>query len=104
MSQPGSGQFTKSAVRLPPQDLGAEQALLGSVMIRPDAIYEILDLVALPDFYAEKHRKIFKAMLALQEKSEPIDIVALTGGLKEQKQLEQIGGSAYLAELINLVP
>src|SRR3989344_2989802 len=99
-----TGQFVKSPLRMPPQDVGAEQALLGSVMIRPDSWYEIFDIVAALDFYAEKHRKIFKAMQELKERGEPIDIVALTNALKNKKQLEQTGGAAYLAELINLVP
>jgi replicative DNA helicase len=100
----GQGQFIKSPLRVPPQDVGAEQALLGSIMIRPDGLYEVFDIVNPEDFYAEKHRKIYKTMLALQDKSEPIDVISITSVLKEKKQLEQIGGSGYLAELINLVP
>ncbi len=92
------------SLRMPPQDLGAEQALLGSLMLKPEGLYEIVDAVRAEDCYAEKHRKIFRAMLALQEKGEPIDLVSLTTTLKSSKQLEQIGGAAYLTELINLVP
>ncbi len=99
-----TAQFVKSPLRVPPQDLGAEQALLGAVMLRPDSLYEIFDLVAAPDFYAEKHRKIFKAMVELKDNNEPIDVVSLTNCLKGKKQLEQVGGPSYLAELINLVP
>jgi len=94
----------KGVLRLPPQDVGAEQALLGAVMMRPDGLYEIMDAVTPADFYAEKHRQIFKAMLALRERGEPIDIISVSGVLRENKRLEQIGGSSYLAELINLVP
>lgn len=92
------------SLRMPPQDLGAEQALLGSLMLKPEGLYEIVDAVRAEDCYAEKHRKIFRAMLVLQEKGEPIDLVSLTTTLKSSKQLEQIGGAAYLTELINLVP
>lgn len=99
-----SGQFIKSPLRVPPQDVGAEQALLGSIMIRPDGLYEVFDTINPEDFYAEKHRKIYKIMLELQDRSEPIDVVSITSILKEKKQLEQIGGSNYLAEIINLVP
>lgn len=99
-----SGQFIKSPLRIPPQDIGAEQALLGSIMLRPDGLYDIMDILDVNDLYAEKHRKIYKAMLALHEKGEPIDLVALTSHLKERKQLEQIGGATYLAELVNSVP
>ncbi len=105
MPQPATtAQFVKSPLRVPPNDVGAEQALLGSIMLRPDAVYEIFDLVSGSDFYAEKHRKIYKAMLELKDKNEPIDAVSLTNALREKKQLEQVGGPTYLAELINLVP
>jgi replicative DNA helicase len=109
MNKPASlpqatGHFIKSPLRLPPQDLGAEQAMLGAVMIKPDSLYEIFDLVTPESFYAEKHRKIFQAMLELQARSEPIDLVSLTSSLKEKKQLEQIGGGSYLAELVKMVP
>jgi replicative DNA helicase len=96
--------FMKGALRMPPQDLGAEQAMLGSIMIRPDGMHEIMDLVSAIDFYVEKHRKIFKAMTQLHDKGEPIDIVSMTSCLRENKHLEQIGSSSYLAELINHVP
>ncbi len=99
-----AGEFVKSPLRIPPQDIGAEQALLGAIMLRPDAIYEVMDVIDGTDFYAEKHRKIYKAMMALHEKGEPIDMVALTGYLKERKQIEQIGGAAYIAEMVNAVP
>lgn len=93
-----------SPLKVPPQDLGAEQALLGSIMLKADAIHDILDIIGPEVFYASKHRIIFKTMLELHEKNEPIDVVTLTSILKSKKQLEQIGGSSYLAELIGLVP
>jgi replicative DNA helicase len=99
-----ANKFSLSGIKTPPQDLVAEQALLGSVMIKPDVMYDVSEVITPDDFYAEKHRKIFKSMVELHEKSEPIDIVSVTSNLQEKKQLEGIGGSAYLAELINLVP
>ncbi|MEX0910405.1 MAG: replicative DNA helicase [Candidatus Paceibacterota bacterium] len=93
-----------SPLKVPPQDLGAEQALLGSIMLKADSIHDILDIIDPEVFYASKHRIIFKTMLELHEKNEPIDVVTLTSILKSKKQLEQIGGSSYLAELIGLVP
>lgn len=94
----------KENLRLPPQDLAAEQAVLGSLMLRPDGIHEILDVIEAADFYAEKHRRIFKAMWELSEKHEPIDLVSVTGALKANQELEQIGGSNYLTELAGAVP
>lgn len=90
--------------RVPPQDLTAEQALLGSLMIKPRGLIDVSDIVAPEHFYAEKHRLIFKTMLELDGRGEPIDIVSLTAALKDQKIFDQIGGGSYLAELINLVP
>lgn len=90
--------------RIPPQDLTAEQALLGSILIKPRALAELGDLVAAENFYAEKHRLIFQAMLDLDRNGEPIDLVTISTQLKEKKVLDQIGGPSYLAELVNLVP
>ncbi|OHA59478.1 MAG: replicative DNA helicase [Candidatus Vogelbacteria bacterium RIFOXYD1_FULL_46_19] len=96
--------FVKSPLKIPPQDISSEQALLGSVMIKPDSLHEILDTIYADTFYANKHRIIFKGMVELHDKNEPIDVVTLTSHLKNKKLLEQIGGSSYLAELISLVP
>lgn len=91
-------------VRIPPQDLAAEQALLGAVMLRSNAMYDIADAVIPDSFYASKHAIIYEAMLALFTKGEPVDMVTLSGKLKEQKKLENVGGSAYLAELAGAAP
>lgn len=96
--------FIKAGVRVPPQDLTAEQALLGSIMLKPKALSEITDAVKPDHFYADKHRLIYKAMLDLDEKGEPIDAVSLGTILRSRKQLEHMGGSAYLAELVSTVP
>lgn len=96
--------FINLGVRVPPQDLTAEQALLGSLMIKPKALMDVADIVTPENFYAEKHRLIFKGMLSLDTKGEPIDIVSLTAELKDNKTFDQIGGSSYLAELVNMVP
>lgn len=85
--------------RVPPQDLDMERALLGALMLSPQAMYEIADVVQADSFYAGKHRVIFEAMLALHGKGEPIDVVTVSGKLKERKQLDDIGGTAYLSEL-----
>ncbi len=94
----------RNTLRIPPQHLDAERALLGSVLIRSDILNEIGDIVQTRYFYSEKHRMIFETMLELFMKREPIDIISLSSRLKEKNILEQIGGSSYLAELVNLVP
>jgi replicative DNA helicase len=92
-----------SASRVPPQDLDTEKALLGSIMLNPNAMYEVADTVSPDSFYASKHKTIYEAMLALFTKGDPIDLVTLSGKLKERKQLKIIGGSTYLSELVENV-
>ncbi len=79
-------------------------ALLGSVMLRPDAIYEVMDMVAPNSFYFEKHRTIFETMLELFGKHQPIDILSLSSRLKEKDLLERVGGATFLTELSAAVP
>lgn len=92
--------MSKSAVRTPPQDLDMERALLGSLLLNQGAMFEVADLLNIDAFYAPKHRTIFDAMLSLHQKGEPIDVVTLSGKLKEKKQLADIGGAAYLNDLV----
>lgn len=91
-------------MRIPPQSIDSERAVLGAVMLRPTALHEIEDILSPEAFYVDKHRIIFKTMQELAERHEPIDVLSLTNCLKEKKQLESIGGSAYLAELTQAVP
>lgn len=91
-------------IRIPPHNLDAEMALLGSVMLRPDAIYEIMDIVRLESFYFEKHRAIYEAMLELFAKHAPIDLLSLSARLKEKELLERVGGTSFLSELTATVP
>lgn len=89
---------------VPPQNLEAEQSVLGSLMLDRDAIIRVADLVKPDDFYKEGHVKIYDAMLELYERREPIDVLSLTNRLREKKCLEEIGGSSYLTTLANAVP
>src|SRR3989344_2153698 len=91
-------------LRIPPQSVESEMAVLGSIMLRKDAMHEVEDMVSPDSFYAEKHKKIFQAMLDLSVKNEPIDMLSLSTKLGEQKLLEAVGGNQYLAEIVNLVP
>jgi len=91
-------------LRIPPQNSDSEKALLGSIMLRPEVIYDVLDIISDDCFYSEKHRIVFKAMTDLFAKKEPVDLLTLSSHLKEQNQLEQIGGSVFLTELVETVP
>lgn len=88
--------------RVPPQDIEMERSLLGTLMLNQNAIYEVADVVTPDSFYAGKHRSIYDAMLSLYTKGEPIDVVTVTAKLKERKQLADIGGAAYLSELVGV--
>ena len=94
----------KSNLRVPPQNIDSEKALLGSIMLKPDILNDITTIISPESFYAEKHRMIYKTIFELFGKNEPIDILSVSSRMKEKKQLDQIGGRSYLAELVNLVP
>ncbi len=97
--------FTKKInIRVPPQSLDSEKAVLGSIMLRPGALHEINDVIDSSSFYASKHTQIYNVMLELSSKGEPIDILTMTHKLTEKGMLEQMGGSLYLSELTNAVP
>lgn len=95
---------SRQSLRIPPQHIEAEKALLGSIMIKPESIHDVLDLITTNSFYVDKHRLIFQAMLDLFTKSEPIDLLSLSSKLKGGDLLERVGGRSYLAELVNTVP
>lgn len=90
--------------RIMPQDLVAEQSLLGAIIINNDVLPEVLTVVRPRDFYEERHRIIFQAMLDLYDHHKPVDLLTLTAELKTQKKLGEIGKASYLAELSNFVP
>jgi replicative DNA helicase len=91
-------------LRVPPQNIEAEQSVLGSLMLDKDAIIKIADLLRVGDFYKDDHNLIYESILQLYEEREPIDVLSLSNKLEEKKKLEQIGGSSYLANLVNSVP
>ncbi len=94
----------KNSLRVPPQDIQAERALLGSIMLRPDIMSDTMDIISADSFYVEKHRIIFRSMFELFSKNEPIDVLSLSSKLKEKKLFDDVGGGSYLAELLNSVP
>jgi len=94
----------KTHIRIPPNNTEAEKALLGSIMLRPEVMFEITDLAHSASFYSEKHRLIFETMLELFSKRNPTDLLTVSARLKEKNLLEEIGGNTYLGEVINSVP
>jgi replicative DNA helicase len=90
--------------KVPPQSLDAEESVLGGVLFDAHALDRVIEVLSVEDFYRESHRKIFRAMLALSEKGEPIDLITLSDLLKSRGELQDIGGATYLAELADKVP
>lgn len=89
--------------RVPPQDLEAEKALLGSLLLSSDTMFEIADIVSAESFYAAKHQIIYEVIDDLVNRKEPVDILTVSAELKQRKEFDSIGGAAYLSELLGLV-
>jgi replicative DNA helicase len=90
--------------KVPPQNLEAEASVLGGILLENEAINRVLEILAPSDFYRESHRKIFRAMMELTDRTEPADLITLSELLKAKGELEAVGGSAYLASLADQVP
>ncbi len=90
--------------RLPPQNIEAEQSVLGAVLLENEAIASVIEMLSPDDFYKDAHRKIFLAMRDLYEKNEPIDLITLTDQIGRKDQLEKIGGASYLSSIVNQIP
>jgi replicative DNA helicase len=89
---------------LPPQNAEAEQSILGGILLDNQALNNVLEVLVANDFYSESHRRIFTAIIELSDKNEPTDLITLTNILKNKKQLDGVGGAAYLASLVDNVP
>lgn len=94
---------TKEAI-MPPQNVDAESSLIGSILIDADAIVRVADIINFNDFYDDRHQIIYKAISTLYSKHSPIDILTLTNQLKNEGNLNEVGGASYLTELTNYVP
>ncbi len=90
--------------KITPQNIEAEQSLLGALLIDKDSVIRVADIVRTEDFYKESHAVIYEAILDLFGRHEPIDILSLTSKLEEHGKLEMIGGRSYLMTLANSVP
>ncbi len=90
--------------KVPPQNLEAESSVLGGILLDNEAINLVLELLQPEDFYRESHRKIFRAMIDITDRGEPVDLITLSEFLKGRNDLEAVGGAAYLASLADFVP
>ncbi len=96
-SQPPGG-------KIPPQNLEAEQSVLGTILLKEHSLSTVLEIIDSKSFYRTGHRMIFEAMIGLFEKNEPQDLITVTNELKNDNTLESVGGVAYLASLTSVVP
>lgn len=92
------------AERLPPQNLDAEKSVLGALLLDEDAVVDVIEFLKPSHFYSKKHGDIFEAIYSLFERREPLDMITVTNELRKKGKLEDVGGAAYLAELVNSVP
>jgi replicative DNA helicase len=101
-----SPQGSKEKVfdRVPPQNIEAEQSVLGACLIAPEALAQVSDVLRAEDFYRTDHQLIFSAMLDLFERGQPVDLITLTDILRQHGQLEDAGGPSYLSNLAEAVP
>ncbi len=100
----GMKDIDPSLHRVPPQNLEAEQSVLGGILLDNQGLNAVLEIITARDFYSEAHRQIFEAAHNLSERGEPIDLITLSNALKDQKRLDKVGGAAYLAGLVDNVP
>ncbi len=90
--------------RIPPQNLEAEQSVLGSLLLDKDGVIKIADILYAEDFYDEKHAIIYRAILSLYDERSPIDLLTVSAKLRDGNSLDNVGGVTYLTTLVNTVP
>lgn len=90
--------------KLPPQNIEAEQMVLGAILIENDSINKVIELLSPDDFYKDTHRRIFTVMRDMFETGDAIDLITLSDALRGKTGLEAAGGASYLATLVSLVP
>ncbi len=96
--------MSSNNIKLPPQNIEAEQSVLGGMLICNDAINRVIEIIRPEDFYRESHRKIYQAIIELYQGNEPADLVTVTNLLKKKGMLEEAGGASYLSDLVDKVP
>jgi len=91
-------------VRVPPHSKEAEESVLGALLLDKDAVIAVAEFLLPEDFYDERHKEIYEAILSLYEDRVPVDVLTVTEKLKQQKDLKKIGGASYLTDIANKVP
>ncbi|MES3037409.1 MAG: replicative DNA helicase, partial [Bdellovibrionota bacterium] len=86
--------------RVPPQNLEAEQSILGGLMLEASAFDQVVDVLDIDDFYSPAHQKIFSTIKELHNRSKPVDLVTVTDWLQTRNEFDSIGGFAYLTQLL----
>src|SRR5690606_18888365 len=104
MAEARAAQTATEALRVPPHSVEAEQAVLGGLMLDNRAWEQVADILSEEDFYRRDHRILFRAIKQLAEAEQPIDVVTLSELLREQDQLDDVGGLAYLGALARDTP
>ncbi len=102
MSQAASGDLRSE--QLAPHSVEAEEAVLGSILINPEALFEVLSFLHAEDFFIVRHGWIWEAMLSLHERRDPIDYLTVVNELEQLGRLSEVGGAAYILSLINKTP
>ncbi|MEG6617253.1 replicative DNA helicase [Peptococcaceae bacterium 1198_IL3148] len=90
--------------KIPPQNIDAEQSVLGAMLLNKEAIYKVMEILKPEDFYRDSHKVIYEAILSLNDKNEPVDMITVSEELRQKGALEQAGGVSYVATLASLVP
>lgn len=90
--------------RVPPQNIDAEQSVLGAMLLEREAIFRVTEFLKPEDFYRESHRIIYQVILELAEGNNPVDLITVTDLLRDKGELDKVGGITYVATLANLVP
>ncbi len=97
-------QLESTLEKLPPQNVEAEQSVLGAILIDNEALTTSLELLVPDYFYKDSHRRLFLSMIELFDKNEPIDIITLTDHLKRKGEIDLVGGVQYLTSLVTMIP
>ncbi len=97
-------RLKRDQFRIPPQNIEAEQCVLGCILIEAGALLKVLEILEPDDFYKERHSIIYSAIIDLFDRNEPQDLVTVHNELKRKGQLDAVGGAVYLAELTETVP
>ncbi len=91
-------------LRVPPHSQEAEASVLGALLLDKDAVIAVAEFLVADDFYDERHRDIYEAIISLYEERTPVDVLTVVERLKKQKDLKKVGGASYLTDIANKVP